>query len=256
LSKPTLGKSPEGRVLEYKLQKFDTGVSQQATDFLDTKKRRANDFRLSEVISVQTGVNKVEMKALEDEIEQRTLDKLKEVQESAYQEAYALGFEEGRKEAFQKTSVYIDENLSQLSSLMMVLEDMKSELLKFNEVHLVKLVLHVATKIAHHEAQVNDQILVSIMKKAIETAQIEEEITVQVSTSQFEFLESLKKETGREFEFLKKIKIVPQEGVTVGGCILETNYGIIDARIEERIAKLWDTMSENLYKVKDRIGAA
>jgi flagellar assembly protein FliH len=256
LSKPTLGKGPEGRVLEYKLHKFDTGVSQPAVDFLEIKKRMQNDFHLSEVISVQTGVSKVEAKALEDEVEQRTLDKLRDVQESAYQEAYALGLEEGRKEAFQKTSTEIDENLAQLSQMMQVLEKMKAELLRFNEVHLVKLVLHIATKIAHHEAQVNNDILVSIMKKAIETAQIEEEITVQVSPSQFDFLEKLKKETGRQFEFLKKVKLAPNDTVTVGGCIIETNYGVVDARLEERISKLWETMSENLYKVKDKIGAA
>lgn len=256
LSKPLSEQNPLQGVLEYVPKKFETGLLAPAAEFLDMKKRMENDFRMAEAIRIQTGVNKIEALSVETEVEQKTIDKLKEVQEAAYQEAYALGLEEGRKEAFQSTQKEINYNLQNFAILMQNIEGIKSELLKFNETHLIKLILHMAQRLALREVQVNQEAVVDIMRQAIQAAQIEEEITVQVAQEQFEFLEKLKTETIREFDFLKKIKLVPNESVNSGGCIIETNYGVVDARIEERMNKLLETVSESLYKVKDKIGAA
>ena len=96
----------------------------------------------------------------------------------------------------------------------------------------------------------------TVMREAIEMAQIEESVVVQVSPEQIEFLETLKKESGREFEFLKKVKLEASPEVTKGGCIIETNYGEIDARFEERVQKLWVGIEENLFRVKDKVKSA
>ena len=60
----------------------------------------------------------------------------------------------------------------------------------------------------------------------------------------------------RIFEFLKKIRLEGVEGISEGGCIVETNYGQIDARFEQRVEKLWEAVSESIHRVKPRIGAA
>jgi flagellar assembly protein FliH len=49
------------------------------------------------------------------------------------------------------------------------------------------------------------------------------------------------------------MKFEPNEEVVDGGCIVETNYGEVDARIEQRVAQLWSVVSEIIPKVKDRI---
>lgn len=256
LSKPVREESPLQRILEYVPKKFETGLLAPAMEYLDTKKRMETGFQMAETIRVQTGVNKIEALSVEAEVEQKTIAKLQDVQEAAYQEAYALGLEEGRKEAFQKTTAEIDQNLQMFSELMSHIENLKSELIKHNETHLIKLMLHMAQRLALHEVQVNQEAIVQIMKQAIQAAQIEEEVTIQVAIEQCEFLETLKKETHREYDFLKKIKLVPNDSVHTGGCIIETNYGVIDARFEERVNKLWETVTESLYKVKEKIGAA
>lgn len=256
LSKPLRDETPLQRVLEYVPKKFETGVSAPAMEYLDLKKKMENDFRMAEAIRIQTGVNRIEEQSVEVEVENKTIEKLQEVQEAAYQEAYNLGLEEGRKEAFQNSSAEIDQNLQMFATLMQNIENMKSELMKHNETHLVKLVLHVAQRLALHEVQANQEAVVDVMKQAIQAAQIEEEVTVQVALAQFDFLENLKKETSREYEFLKKVKLIPNESVQPGGCIIETNYGVIDARFEERVAKLWETIGDSLYKVKNKTGAA
>ncbi|MCB0357040.1 MAG: hypothetical protein KDD40_08540, partial [Bdellovibrionales bacterium] len=36
-----------------------------------------------------------------------------------------------------------------------------------------------------------------------------------------------------------------------GGCILETNYGAIDARIEERLEKVWKAIEDKMPRINE-----
>lgn len=240
------------KVFDYIPPKFELPTPGQAHGYLETKSR-GQDFRMSEVIRIQTGVKDIEAGNFDELVEQKTLDKLKDVQESAYQEAYQLGLEEGRHEAYKKLTSEIQSRLTQFDQLIQTCGRLKTDLFQFNETHLVKLAMHMASRLAHIEILANPEVIKDIMKSAIEIAQNEEEVVIQVSPSQFEFCETLKRETGREFEFLKKVRFEPVEEISVGGCVIETNYGEIDARFEERVSRLWESMSDNLIRVKDKI---
>jgi flagellar assembly protein FliH len=241
------------KVLEYTPPKFELGTNEQAKAYLDSRRANASNFRMSDVIRVQTGVQKVEASNVEETVEQKVLERLKQVQESAYQEAYQLGLDEGKHEAFQQATNVINERLSQMDELLSSIRHLKKHLIDNNETHLVQLAFHMAKRLAHKEVEADPKVVTDVIRDAIEKAQVDEEVVVQVAPSQLEFLEKLKSETAREFEFLKYVKLEPVEGITPGGCVIETNYGEIDARFEERVDKLWESISESLHRVKDKI---
>ena len=118
---------------------------------------------------------------------------------------------------------------------------------------LIRLTFQMAARLSKTTLEGNNEAMLQILRDAVSLSQDEENITVRVSVGQFEFLEGLKKETGRELEFTKRIRFEPSPEVSDGGCIVETNYGEVDARIEQRIEQLWTVLSENIPKVKDRI---
>ncbi len=239
-------------VLEYVPKKFELGTPKQAQQYLE-QKARGSDFRLNETIRIQTGVDEIEKASEEEKVEARALELLKDVQENAYKEAYDLGLSEGREEAFMKYSKEIEEKLGDIENLLKSLEEAKTEVLNFNEAHMVQLIFQIANKLAHVEVEKNDQSLIEVLRSAVTLAQDEENVTVRVATSQFEFVEEVKKQSGRQFEFLKKIKFEPSDEITKGGCIVETNYGEVDARVEQRVQSLWETLVENIPKVKPKI---
>lgn len=254
-SKAVLSKEvAEKTVLEFVPVRFDLGTPEQALSYL-AEKSKGSDFRMNDAIRVQTGIDQFEQKSDEEKVEEAALEKLKEIQESAYQEAYSLGLEEGRKKAFEKVSSEIAERMSHLDGLLNGIKELKKEMTTFNESHLVQLVFHMASRLAKMELNGNNDALIQILRDAVGLSQDEENITVRVSSSQFEFLEELKKETGRELEFIKRIRFEPSEEISDGGCIVETNYGEVDARIEQRVEQLWTVLSENMPKVKNRIAS-
>ncbi|WII72395.1 FliH/SctL family protein [Bdellovibrio sp. 22V] len=253
VSKSVLPKEvAEQTVLEFVPVRFDLGTPEQALNYL-AEKKKGSDFRMNDAVRVQTGIDQVEKVSEEEKVEAAALEKLKEIQEGAYQEAYQLGLEEGRKKAFEKVSAEIAERMESLDTLLNAIKEMKKEMAAFNESHLLQLMFQMAARLAKTELQGNNEAMVQILRDAVALSQDEENITVHVSQAQFEFLEELKRETGRELEFLKKIRFEPSAEVSDGGCIVETNYGEVDARIEQRIAQLWSVLAENMPKVKDRI---
>ena len=243
-------------VLNFVPQRIILDVSQEALKYLEKKMEKKDDFRMNDSIRIQTGVNKIEARTLEDEVEINVLEKLKSVQEAAYQEAYLLGLNEGRREGYKNKLAEIDESIGKFEELIVGIIDLKKELLRQNESHLVQLAFHMASRLAHKEISIDPTIIIDVIRKAVELAQTEEEISIQVHPMQVSFLEDLKKEMGRSFDFIKKVHIEGAESLSLGGCIIDTNYGQIDARTEERVKRLWESLSEVLPRVKDKIGAA
>ncbi len=241
------------KVLDFVPPKFELDAPEQAIAYLEKKKAKGSEFRMSDVIRVQTGVEKIEARNVEDDVERTVLVRLKEVQETAYQEAYQLGLSDGKNQAFQQSSEEIQARLTEFDKLIQSLTRIKTELLAQNESHLVQLAFQMGKRLAHKEVQTDPQIVVQIIKEAVEMAQIEEQITIRVAPAQLAFFETLKTQTGNDLEFLKKAKFEPADSVSNGGCVIETNYGQIDAKFEERVEKLWTSLSESLHRVKDKV---
>lgn len=240
------------QVLEYSPIKFQLGTPNQALDYLETKKRGA-DFRMNDVIRVQTGVEKIEQDSYEERVENRALEKLKTIQEQAYAEGHKLGLEEGQKRAFEEHSRVILDNVGEMSEIIKSLKNMKKDMCSFNEAHMIQLLFHMASKLAHAHLNYENQPLVEVMKQAVELAQGEENIMVHLSEKQMAFIENLQSQKKVEFDFMDKVKLVANPDISVGGCIIETNYGEVDARVEQRIQKLWENIKENLPRVKDKL---
>lgn len=243
------------KVLEYVPPKFDLGTSEQAQSYLEGRRAQRNDFRMSDVIRVQTGVQKVEASNVEEDVEKKVLERLKEVQETAYQEAYQLGLDEGKHEAYQRTSEEIKMRLESFENLLNAISNLKKDLISNNETHLVQLAFHMAKRLAYRTVELDPTMITDVIRDAVEKAQAEEEVVVQVSPQQIEFLETLKAETGRELEFMNNLKLEPVEGLAPGGCVIHTNYGEIDARMEGRVEKLWEGVKESLHRVKDKVSS-
>jgi flagellar assembly protein FliH len=93
------------------------------------------------------------------------------------------------------------------------------------------------------------EIILEIVRQAIQGAQSDESVNVRVSPVDLEFIEHVREKLGKEFDLLKRAKFEAAESITTGGCIVETNYGDVDATVEQRVNKLWDSLKEKLPKV-------
>jgi flagellar assembly protein FliH len=245
----------EVTVLNYTPKTFDFGTPGSALDYLQ-EKERGSDFVMSDVLRTTTGIEEIERLSEEQKIEEKVLEKISLLQEDAYKQAYELGYEEGRNKAIADKTAELEQKSAEIDQLTASLFKIKEEMVYQNEAHIMRMIYEIATRLAFDHITEKQEVVVQLIKKSIEEAQADENVNVRVSSEQLEFLETIKQTPGREYEFLKKVKFEGSDTVSIGSCVVETNYGVIDARIEERVAKLWTELKQAMPKVKSPIEPA
>jgi len=240
-------------ILEYKPLKIDFATREEAIHYIKEKSEKKTDFVMDDALRQQTGVKRIENENQEAIIDQMVVERLGKIQEQAYKQAYDLGLEEGHKLALQEKNKEIEQRLTELENLFESVVNVKMELAKQNERHIVELAFQIGKKLAGCEVKANADVVLQLIQKSVELAHREEDIRVKVSEEQLKFIEELKSLNASQKEYLSKVKLVADNKIKTGGCIVETNYGIIDSQFETRIEQLWKAFSDNLYQQKDTI---
>jgi flagellar assembly protein FliH len=238
----------------YSPRKFPQVVTPAASGFVAYQASQEaegfqSSFQIDRIVAQQTGIADIERASIEERVEKEALSRLKEIQEQAYKQAYALGLEEGREKAYQETRDLLAQRLESLEGLLVSVENLKPELVGFNESHIVRLAYVMAKKIAMDEIAEKPDLILNVVRQAIQGAQSDEAITVRVSQTDLDFIEHSREKLGKDFDALKRAKFESSDSVTPGGCIVETNYGDVDATVEQRVDKLWEALASKLPKV-------
>jgi flagellar assembly protein FliH len=246
----------ESVVVSYTPRKFPFTVSKSAKEFhthQETVADRAK-FHIDPLVAEQTGVAQLERLSIERQVEKLALEKVKELQEEAYREAYQLGLDQGRESAFAEFRDELETRMEYLTTLLKTLESLKTELVTQNEAHFMKMLYHIASRVAMTEIQNRPDTILKVLSQVVEGAQSDERIVARVNKSDLEFITATMAKVGKDMEFLKRLKLEDSEEIRAGGCIIETNFGSVDATVEQRIQRIWDAISEKLPKVNDVVG--
>lgn len=242
-------------VVEYKPKKIAGEMHQPAIDFISAQVAgTGSHFRINPLLADQTGISELERMSTEERVERRALERLKEIQEGAYQEAFELGREEGRRLAYEETKGQIENQIGEVGKVVQRVESLFEDLVEQNEAKIVDMLFYLAKQIAFDEIRDNRDRVVPILKSLAESLRSDEQITLHLSKTDVEHVESLRAVLGKELDFLKRTKIMEDQAISPGGCIVETNFGVVDASLETRVEKLWKILSEKKPKVKDQVG--
>ncbi len=243
LEKPIIkSKVAETTTFEYKPREFAGGPSKVARSFVDEDAFRSSDFKISELIAQQAGILQLESDAHQDKINSQVLERLKEVEERGYKEGYDIGLIEGTEKAFQEAKQHLVDKMVMFERLLKRMEDLKTIMLIDNEAALIQLVFHTAKKMALRDLKDNREAVLEILKHVVGDIQENERVTVRLSHEDLAFLETLQEKGGQHIESLKRTKLVGEDKLTSGGCVIDTEFGSVDASVEERVERTWQTL--------------
>jgi flagellar assembly protein FliH len=255
LFKPVLKPSEaEGQILNYQPRHFQKSMPDQAVPFIRDREQDPqgiSQFSINPLVAETTGVTEQERRTYQEKLETEVLARLKAIEEKAFGEAYALGMQDGREKAFNDSNDEIKSALESLGHAAGVLTNLKQQLFVDNEAHFIKTIFHIAKALAMKEINESPDAVINVLKKAVENAQSEEEITIRLNPKDNEFLQTVKKDAGNPLEKIPRLKFEISETVTRGGCMVETNYGLIDASVEQRISKLWTVLESKIPKITE-----
>jgi flagellar assembly protein FliH len=243
----------EELVKEFKPRIFSLNKSESNAMYL-AEKKSGSDFIMSDVVKKISGIEEIEKKNEQDIFDRRLNEKFNELKTQAYDEAYQLGLQNGFKSAVEQRLQEINQAVDDFQVLVNSIHTIKTDLVHQNEAHIMTTIFRIAEKIAYGHIAENPDLVLPVIKESIELAQSDDEVTILVSPEQIDFIENLKKLSNRDFDFLKNIRLQPSNTIVSGGCIVETNYGVIDAQVETRVAKIWTELSQSLPKIKKIAG--
>ncbi len=244
------------KVVDFKPQKFPVKVPEPAQKFVRYDGGPATSFRISELVSQQIGITDEEKKLLEKQVQDMVLVELKKVEKEAYKEAYELGLDVGRKEAFDKYIEQYKAQFTAISELVGVIHKLTGRLVTTNEGRMVELVFYIAKRLAMDHMDQHKDTIVKVLKEVFENVQKDEKVNVKIAESDFEFIEEVRERMGEDLKFLEGSKLEPAKDIKKGGCLIETNYGVINATVEERVNRLWTELKERIPKVEDKISSS
>jgi len=101
--------------LDYKARDIRKEVTAAEVEFDDMQKHnKKSAFRMDPILAKITGHAAIQDEKIKTEVEKLALEKLKEIEESAYKEAYELGFKEGTEAGIKDSKLKIEEKIFQL----------------------------------------------------------------------------------------------------------------------------------------------
>jgi type III secretion protein L len=154
--------------------------------------------------------------------------------EELYTHAEAEGFQAGFDKWTEMVS-YLEKEIAKV----------REELQKV----VMPVALKAAKKIVSAELQANPQVILDIVAGTLKSIAQHKRIVLYVSKQDYELIEGSKNSLKPIFEELESLSIREREDIEPGGCVIETEVGIINARLQDR----WRTLETALVHMTSAI---
>ena len=174
---------------------------------------------------------------------------IESVKKAAYEEGLKQGFaqghqeglEAGKQEGHQKYLIDMRGNINKIQELTTAYEAAKSEIYSANERVLVQIAFQVAKKVILKELSTDEQHIQRTVKDIVDRLGVKESIRIKVSPKDLYRLEIIKKELTDHFVTLKNITVEASDRVQ-SGCVVETEFNVIDAQIESQLNEIFGAL--------------
>ena len=163
-----------------------------------------------------------------------------------HKRGYKKGFEKGKKEAEEKYKKLenvlkkdFQEKIQSINTFLKNLEKESKELILNMDKEVLNLALNIAQKLILKEIERDPEILLRLIREALNYIAEGTELNIKVNPEEYKFL---KENLLKHIPPSQKIKLIPDESISKGGIFIETSLGVIDATFEKRWKKLLETL--------------
>lgn len=143
-----------------------------------------------------------------------------------------------RREAYQTGR---DEAESELIDNLLAIKEIRLQALQEVEQDVLKLSIKLAEKIIGREVQQDETVRGEIVLNALRQARQQEMLTVRVNANDLPLVEQMRERLD-SFGRAKYIDFIADQSVREGGCIIESQSGTIDARLETQLRILENSL--------------
>jgi len=164
--------------------------------------------------------------------------------EAAEREAAKQGRAEGREEGYKEGKAEVERLVDRLHVVLERAVDKRAEILEEAETQVVELVLLVAKKVVKVISENQKSVVVQNIAQALRKIKTKSDVVIRVNLADLQLATDHVKDFVEMTENAKRVTVVEDSTVDRGGCVIETDFGEIDARIQSQLHELEEKILE------------
>ena len=164
------------------------------------------------------------------------------------QSAYEKGFAQGEKDGIEFGEKKIKKIIENMENILNEFGNLRTNIIKHYENDILRLIFGIAKKMTRFTIKSDEKAVKETVLKALHLAPEKCEVIVKVNTEDFDYIEETKPEFLSKFKELDSITVAKDPSVSRGGCLLETQYGEVDARIETQLESIFQSLEELFFE--------
>ena len=217
---------------EAEAKKIVDNAESTAFDVIKRKTDEAAIIKQKAQTEAEQIIKEAEQKALDliQEAEIKRNEQMTQAYDDGYQKGSEAGFQDGNKEAqrlIDRLHVIIDKTMVR-----------RQEILDETEQQIVDLVLLMTRKVVKVISENQRTVVMNNIVQALRKVKGRGDVTIRVNLADVELTTEHTNDFIQAVENIKNISVVEDSSVDRGGCIVETDFGAIDARISSQLTEL------------------
>ena len=220
-------KKPQHEARSYQLNELIIERSSMRRGFTYDSEN-ARNFDQTSVNKAKEGVKEI-LKDTLDKAKRQATDIKAHAQKQGHDEGYAEGFKKGEDAAREE----FKPSLKTIEGLISDLTGFRKNMYDKGEREMVEMVVALAKKVIHFEFSTRDDAVQEMIRLAVQSVLDRESMVIKINPADKGYAESFRPELHHLFGEIKNITFEAHSGVARGGCVVETNFGVIDAQIDK-----------------------
>ena len=175
-----------------------------------------------------------------------------EREERAYQkglaEGKAQGLNDGEHTGFEQGTKKIEPLISSIKKALIQLNAIREETYQQIEKQVVELALAIARKVICREISTDKETVVCVAREALAKVDDPGKINIKMNPSDLQFINETQYQLSNLIADVNNVTFEAEESVQSGGCVIETDLGEIDARIEKQLQAVEESFRSAMEK--------
>ena len=159
-------------------------------------------------------------------------------------EARQKGAGEGREQGYQEGRAEVQRLIDNLQRIISAAIERRNLIIEEAETQVINLVLLIAKKVIKVISENQKNVVINNVVQALRKLKSRGEVVIRVNLADLELTSAHIADFMKMVENVKSITVLEDSSVDRGGCIIETDFGQIDARISSQLHEIEERILE------------
>lgn len=173
--------------------------------------------------------------------------------QKGFNDGMKKGVKEGETAGFEQATKKLEPLLDGLQQALMQLGSLRQNTYRTIEQEVVELALAIARKVICREIEVDKEVVVCVAREALSKVEDPGNVKIKMNPSDLQFINETKYQLSELIGNIDNVTIEPVKNIRSGGCVIETNLGDIDARIEKQLQAVEESFRTALENTSAKI---